>query len=124
MEDAISKVVEKMEAAESKVDSLTSNFNRQFDSYTGKEGNHGDDKTSFVDHFNQIKEEFASVQKEALELGKLQKDALVAFQQNMSKTVQSLQALTNLDPNSEKAKEILEELKTQNEFMDSVTNQL
>ena len=47
-----------MEAAESKVDSLTSNFNRQFDSYTAEDGqgdNVDDNKSSFVEHFNQVR---------------------------------------------------------------------
>lgn len=43
----------------------------------------------------QIKQDYAVIKKEALELGQLQREMALAFQQQLQETVQKLQALTD-----------------------------
>uniref|UniRef100_H2XN71 Uncharacterized protein n=1 Tax=Ciona intestinalis TaxID=7719 RepID=H2XN71_CIOIN len=78
--------------------------------------------------FMKVKQDYSEIKKEALELGQLQREMALAFQQQLLSTVQKLQGLTDnqsLSKNSTEATDAaIESLVEQSNVAENLTNKL
>lgn len=98
MEEAVCEVISKLGKTEKSIEEidgrLEENFSHLFD------GDGASRNAVALKELDEIKKEFASVQKEALEIGRLQKEMIITFQQGISETLSSLQCLANSNQHS------------------------
>ncbi|CAK8697991.1 uncharacterized protein LOC143448641 [Clavelina lepadiformis] len=109
MEEAMENVVKKFEDAERNLLRIEGELERGFEKTLAEDGENGaEDKASLMQKLNEIKQDYANIKEEAQELGKLQREMALAFQQELFSTVQKLQALTDKQTASQNSSEAAE----------------
>jgi len=93
MEEAVSEVISKLGQTEKSIEDIDNRLEEKFSHILSGEGT--SKNAAALKELDEIKKEFASVQKEALEIGRLQKEMIITFQQGISETLSSLQCLAN-----------------------------
>jgi len=129
MEEAVSEVITKLGQTEKSIEDIDNRLEEKFSYLLDGEGTSRN--AVAVQELNEIKREFASVQKEALEIGRLQKEMIVAFQQGISETISALQGLTNLpskdtqtEGSTRHPQELIGSLISQSEVAERLTEKL
>jgi len=98
MEEAVTDVISKLGQTERSIDEIDDRLDAKFSSLIN--GNETKVNAIAIQELNEIKKEFIAVQKDALELGRLQKEIIVTFQQGISETLSTLQSLANTGSNA------------------------
>ncbi|XP_078492383.1 uncharacterized protein LOC100178853 [Ciona intestinalis] len=129
MEEAMNNVVKKFDDAEKSLQDIESRLENGFEKHLKQIGVEGvEDKASLLAKLEEVKQDYSEIKKEALELGQLQREMALAFQQQLLSTVQKLQGLTDnqsLSKNSTEATDAaIESLVEQSNVAENLTNKL
>nr|XP_002130799.1 uncharacterized protein LOC100178853 isoform X2 [Ciona intestinalis]XP_026694072.1 uncharacterized protein LOC100178853 isoform X2 [Ciona intestinalis] len=129
MEEAMNNVVKKFDDAEKSLQDIESRLENGFEKHLKQNGVEGvEDKASLLAKLEEVKQDYSEIKKEALELGQLQREMALAFQQQLLSTVQKLQGLTDnqsLSKNSTEATDAaIESLVEQSNVAENLTNKL